>query len=68
MASNVDELVKSGLIQTPHHLTEDDQKRINSLSSHEVEALKSARLKLGDDMLKKTAKGGSFPHSDSLSF
>jgi hypothetical protein len=66
--SIVDELVKAGLIQQHHHLTEDDQKRINSLTNNEFEMLKSVRLKLGDEMLKKTAKGGQFPHTDSLSF
>lgn len=67
-SSNVDELVKAGLIQQQHHLTEDDQKRINSLTHEEIETLKHVRLKLGDEMLKKTAKGGYFPHSESLSF
>jgi hypothetical protein len=65
---NVEQLQHAGIIAKPHKLSSDDQTRINSLTEHEVAALISARHKLGDDLIKKTAKGGQFPHPDSFSY
>ena len=65
---NIEQLQHAGIIAKQHNLTADDQTRINSLTEQEVAALISAKNKLGDDMLKKTAKGGQFPHPDSFSY
>ena len=65
---NIEQLQHAGIIAKQHNLTAEDQTKINSLTEHEIAALISVRHKLGDDMLKKTAKGGQFPHPDSFSY
>ena len=66
--TNVQRLQKAGIIAAKHNLTEADQAKVNSLTESEVSALISARQKLGDALLKKSAKGGKFPHPDSFSY
>ena len=66
--TNVEQLQKAGIIAAKHNLTPGDQAKVNSLTDHEVAALISARQKLGDALIKKTAKGGKFPHPDSFSY
>jgi len=67
-ATNVTRLQKAGVLASSHKISEEHQARINSLKSDEVKALISAKNKLGTDMLTKTAKGGKFPHQDSMSY
>jgi predicted transcriptional regulator len=67
-ATNVKKLQKAGILATRHNITQGDQDKINSLTTEEVSALISAKNKLGESMLKKTAKGGKFPHADSFSY
>jgi len=67
-ATNIEKMQKLGLVAKPHHITEGDQKLINSLSDSEISALVSMRKKLGDPLLKKIHKGGRFPHPDTSSF
>jgi hypothetical protein len=50
----------AGLIRKGHQFSSEDEKLLESLSEHEVEALISAKRKLGDDFLKKHT-GGSEP-------
>jgi len=52
-----DKLVKKGIIVKPESFTEDDKKRIDSLTPEEVEALISVRAKLGDTFLQQKATG-----------
>ncbi len=59
---------KAGIIAAKHNLTDGDQAKVNSLTGDEVAALISTKQKLGDALLKKTAKGGKFPHPDSFSY
>ena len=66
--TNVQQLQKAGIIAAKHNLTEADQAKVNGLTESEVSALISARQKLGDALLKKSAKGGKFPHPDSFSY
>ena len=66
--TNVQRLQKAGIIAAKHNLTEADQAKVNSLSESEVSALISARQKLGDALIRKSAKGGKFPHPDSFSY
>lgn len=66
--TNVARLQKAGVLATAHRITEAHQAKINSLTTDEVSALISAKKKLGTDMLSKTAKGGKFPHQDSMSY
>jgi len=66
--TNVEQLQKAGIIAEKHTLTQGDQAKVNSLTEQEVAALISARQKLGDALIKKTAKGGKFPHPDSFSY
>lgn len=66
--TNVEELQKAGVIAARHKITQADQEKINGLTPHEVSALISAKSKLGTALLKKTAKGGQFPHPDSMTY
>jgi hypothetical protein len=66
--TNVQRLQKAGIIAVKHNLTEADQAKVNGLTESEVSALISARQKLGDALIKKSAKGGKFPHPDSFSY
>ena len=56
--TNVDRLQQAGLIQTPHPLTEDEIDSLNKLSSAEVDALISVRMKLGDDFFQRKVQQG----------
>jgi hypothetical protein len=58
--TNVDRLQQAGLIQTPHPLTEEEITSLNNLSSAEVDALISVRMKLGDEFFQRKV-----PHGDS---
>jgi len=66
--TNVQRLQKAGIIAVKHNLTEADQAKVNGLTESEVLALISARQKLGDALIRKSAKGGKFPHPDSFSY
>jgi hypothetical protein len=50
-----DKLVSKGVILKPASFSEDDKKRIESLTPAEVEALISVRAKLGDKFLREKA-------------
>jgi hypothetical protein len=56
--TNVDRLQQAGLIQTPHPLTEEEIASLNGLSSAEVDALISVRMKLGDDFFQRKVQHG----------
>jgi len=67
-STNIDVLKKAGIVAASHKITQADQEKINGLSADEVKALISVKNKLGAAILKKTAKGGKFPHAASLSY
>lgn len=54
--SNVDTLVKGGVIKDASQLSADMVKKINSLSADEVSHLVSVKGKLGDDDLQGHGK------------
>lgn len=54
--SNVDTLVKGGVIKDASQLSADMVSKINSLSADEVSHLVSAKSKLGDDDLQGHGK------------
>ncbi|MGI8772176.1 MAG: hypothetical protein ACR2JE_12150 [Acidobacteriaceae bacterium] len=56
--TNVDRLQQAGLIQTQHPLTPEETASINQLSSAEVDALISVRMKLGDDFFNRKVHDG----------
>jgi hypothetical protein len=49
-------------------MSEKHKALVETLTGDEVNALISVRKKLGDDFIKKTAKGGKFPHPATISF
>ncbi len=51
--ANIDKLKKAGLVSKTAKLTDDEVKALNSLSEDEVNALISAKAKLGDAFVKK---------------
>ncbi len=51
--SNLDKLITAGLISATHNLPDNDTDALEKLSDHEVNALISAKQKLGDDFLKR---------------
>lgn len=56
--SNIERLQSAGLIEVEHSLTADEINSINQLSSAEVDALISVRIKLGDDFFNRKVKVG----------
>jgi len=52
-----DKLVSKGIILNPASFSEDDKKRIETLTPAEVDALISVRAKLGDQFLRDKATG-----------
>jgi hypothetical protein len=52
-----DKLVSKGVILNPASFSDDDKKRIESLTPAEVDALISIRAKLGDKFLQEKAAG-----------
>ena len=67
-SSNLEHLIAHGVIHPEHTISEGDQEKIESLTPAEVDALCSAKDKLGNELLSKTAKGGKFPHDEGISF
>jgi hypothetical protein len=51
--SQVEKLQREGILSTPHQLHPEDEKKIESLTDVEVEALVKLKLKLGDDFIKR---------------
>ena len=68
MPTNIEVMQEAGLVAKKHKISEEDQKRLNSLSASEVKALISIRGKLGDTFLKKIHKGDRFPHPNTSGF
>lgn len=67
-STNLKKLQKAGLVHSETTMSEKDRALVETLSADEVSALISVRKKLGDDFIKKTAKGGKFPHPATVSF
>jgi hypothetical protein len=66
--SNLKKLQKAGLVHPETTMSEKHKALVETLTGDEVNALISVRKKLGDDFIKKTAKGGKFPHPATISF
>ncbi len=56
--TNVDRLQQAGLIQVHHPLTDAEAQSVNQLSSAEIDALISVRVKLGDAFFQRKVQDG----------
>lgn len=57
MGGRFDRLVEKGIVLNPGSFSEDDKKKIDSLTPDEVEALISIRAKLGDKFIQQKTTG-----------
>jgi len=60
--TNVERLQTAGLLQSPHLLTDDEEDKLNQLSSTEVDTLISVRDKLGADFFARKVPADDGAH------
>lgn len=56
--TNIERLTDAGVVPPDHKFDEEEKKALESLSTHEVDALISSKRKLGEDFIEKHVPHG----------